>query len=213
MLITSIMPTSVRDVNDVSRRDHDGHLFGSLWYTNHYTIRNRGRIDFHHDHHTTMMGVVAGVSLGSACELRLRVPDPGFRRAPFHVHLPRRSLYLMTGLSRWHLQHGIPSLMGDRVSLTFRTVDPGCARSIPEQIIATICKSNHRAFSRVVCGLVLDHCGSREFLGGLFRERSGIRSGVFQATVRSEVVQVESDGLQITKLVFCISRHEELFCD
>merc|ERR1712118_185233 len=79
---------------------------------------------------TTMMGVVAGVSLDIGVELRLRVPDPGFRRAPFHVHLPRRSLYLMTGLSRWHLQHGIPTLMGDRVSLTFRTVDPGCARSL-----------------------------------------------------------------------------------
>lgn len=96
-------------------------------YVNHYGALQRARIDFHHDHHLTMQGVIAGVSCGSACELQFRAADPGLRRPPARVRLPPRSLYLMTGLSRWHLQHAVPAHHGDRLSLTFRTVDPSGA--------------------------------------------------------------------------------------
>lgn len=96
-------------------------------YVNHYACKTRSRIDFHHDHHLTMRGIIAGVSCGSACELHLRAQDAGVRRPPARLRLPPRSLYLMTGLSRWHLQHAVPAVEGDRLSLTFRSVDLSCA--------------------------------------------------------------------------------------
>eukprot|EP00811_Abedinium_folium_P016239 NODE_2517_length_2198_cov_3.844037.p1 GENE.NODE_2517_length_2198_cov_3.844037~~NODE_2517_length_2198_cov_3.844037.p1 ORF type:complete len:687 (+),score=186.88 NODE_2517_length_2198_cov_3.844037:2-2062(+) len=92
-------------------------------YVNHYAVTSRARIDFHHDHHLTMLGVVAGISCGSTCEFQLRAQDAGVRRPPARVNLPARSLFLLTGLSRWHLQHAIPVIKGDRLSLTFRAVD------------------------------------------------------------------------------------------
>mmetsp|Transcript_28380 Transcript_28380/g.85645 ORF Transcript_28380/g.85645 Transcript_28380/m.85645 type:complete len:156 (-) Transcript_28380:126-593(-) len=95
-------------------------------YVNHYKAADRARIDFHHDNPKSMRGLVAGVSLGGACELQLQALDPELARRTALVPLPRRSLYLMSGLSRYHLQHGIPAIREDRVSLTFRTVDRDC---------------------------------------------------------------------------------------
>lgn len=95
-------------------------------YVNYYSAAERARIDFHHDNPKSMRGVVAGLGLGSACELQLLPLDPELGRRVIAVPLPRRSLYLMSGLSRYHLQHGIPPAGADRVSLTFRTVDRDC---------------------------------------------------------------------------------------
>lgn len=90
-------------------------------YVNRY-VANRSRIDFHHDNPKSMQGLVAGVSLGASCEMQL-VGGEAELTVPIRVLLPRRSLYLMRGISRYHLQHGIPVMTGTRVSLTFRTVN------------------------------------------------------------------------------------------
>lgn len=67
---------------------------------------------------------VVGVSLGSACVLRLRRRDPaaprGFRRAA--LPLPPRSAYLLSGEAREHWEHGLPPLQELRWSVTFRSL-------------------------------------------------------------------------------------------
>lgn len=95
-------------------------------YVNYYSASARACIDFHHDNPKSMRGLVAGLSLASACELHLLALDPELGQRSIVVHLPRRSLYLMSGLSRYHLQHGIPAVRADRLSLTFRSVDRDC---------------------------------------------------------------------------------------
>eukprot|EP00419_Tripos_fusus_P036846 CAMPEP_0172770698 /NCGR_PEP_ID=MMETSP1074-20121228/189173_1 /TAXON_ID=2916 /ORGANISM="Ceratium fusus, Strain PA161109" /LENGTH=400 /DNA_ID=CAMNT_0013606507 /DNA_START=322 /DNA_END=1520 /DNA_ORIENTATION=- len=97
-------------------------------YVNFYSAAAKGRIGFHHDHVGTMQGVIAGLSLSSSCELHLLALDTELSAwPPLALQLPPRSLYLMSGLSRYHLQHGIPVHRADRLSLTFRTVDRGSA--------------------------------------------------------------------------------------
>ena len=116
----------IREVCSCRARSQNELEFNQL-YVNHYPMDTRARIGFHHDHHITMGHFIAGISCGSTCELHLRAQDPGMKRPPTRVQLPPRSLYLMTGLSRWHLQHAIPVITGDRLSLTFRTVDQNSA--------------------------------------------------------------------------------------
>lgn len=96
-------------------------------YVNYYAAKLCSGIAFHHDNMKTMCGVVAGVSLGNPCEMHLLALDKELRHTSVPVRLPACSLYLMTGLSRFHLQHGIPALSVDRVSLSFRTVRTKCA--------------------------------------------------------------------------------------
>lgn len=96
-------------------------------YVNHYSAKFCSGIGFHHDNPKTMMGIIAGLSLGSACELHLIAPDKELGRIPIVLSLPPRSLFCMSGLSRYHLQHGIPGIAADRLSLTFRTVNLLCA--------------------------------------------------------------------------------------
>jgi hypothetical protein len=78
-----------------------------------------------------MRGIVAGVSLMSDCVMQLRPTERGITRL-VRIDVPRRSLFLLSGLSRWHLQHGIPYVSQDRISLTFRTVDKSCYTRMPE---------------------------------------------------------------------------------
>lgn len=113
----------LRDLCLASFPRHTEPPFDQL-YVNYYSSAENAHIDFHHDHHTCMRGVVAGVSLGSACEFQLRPSESAALRAqPLCIRVPRKSAFLMTGLSRWHLQHAIPVHRLDRISLTFRTVD------------------------------------------------------------------------------------------
>ncbi|CAJ1345991.1 unnamed protein product [Effrenium voratum] len=77
-------------------------------------------IDFHHDNVRSMGPVIAGLSLESGAELRLRAPDVEERYVV--LKLPPRSLYLLSGISRYHLQHAIPPATRHRLSLTFRTL-------------------------------------------------------------------------------------------
>lgn len=97
-------------------------------YVNYYDCAAKANIEFHHDNHTCMRGAIAGISLLSACDLQLRPLDQLICRPPMRIALPRRSLFFLSGLSRWHLQHGILHMPESRLSLTFRTVDRSCAR-------------------------------------------------------------------------------------
>eukprot|EP00448_Togula_jolla_P028229 CAMPEP_0170639108 /NCGR_PEP_ID=MMETSP0224-20130122/39450_1 /TAXON_ID=285029 /ORGANISM="Togula jolla, Strain CCCM 725" /LENGTH=541 /DNA_ID=CAMNT_0010969395 /DNA_START=30 /DNA_END=1653 /DNA_ORIENTATION=- len=108
----------------------DGGLELDQLYVNFYSAAARGRIGFHHDHVSTMRGVVAGISLQSDCEFQLSALDRELSGQPtLHLRLPARSLYIMSGLSRYHLQHGIPRHDTDRLSMTFRSVDTASAGS------------------------------------------------------------------------------------
>lgn len=84
-------------------------------------------IGWHRD--APQYGIVAGVSLLSACRMRFRPyssPDArssGPRRGATHeITLSRRSGYLMTGESRNGYEHHIPAVTTLRYSVTFRTV-------------------------------------------------------------------------------------------
>jgi alkylated DNA repair dioxygenase AlkB len=85
-------------------------------------------IGWHRD--APQYGIVAGVSLLSACRMRFRPylragtgRDAGSRRSASHeLMLERRSAYLMTGPSRSHYEHHIPPVGALRYSITFRTL-------------------------------------------------------------------------------------------
>jgi hypothetical protein len=74
--------------------------------------------------------IVGGVSLRSACRMKLRpyrppasAARPGGRRSATHeIVLGRRSAYLMTGESRHAYEHHIPPVAQLRYSVTFRTL-------------------------------------------------------------------------------------------
>jgi alkylated DNA repair dioxygenase AlkB len=87
-------------------------------------------IGWHRD--APQYGIVAGVSLLSACRMKFRpyvrprsqaASPPGGRRIATHeVALERRSGYLMTGESRNAFEHHIPAVETLRYSITFRTM-------------------------------------------------------------------------------------------
>lgn len=66
-------------------------------------------------------GIVAGVSLGSACRFRLR-RQVGDRWERATLDLLPRSLYILDGPARSEWQHSIPPVETLRYSLTFRTL-------------------------------------------------------------------------------------------
>jgi alkylated DNA repair protein (DNA oxidative demethylase) len=74
-------------------------------------------IGWHRD--APVFGVVAGVSLLANCDLRFRRGEAG-RSIPLTV--ARRSVYKLTGESRWGWQHHIPPMKDLRYSITFRTL-------------------------------------------------------------------------------------------
>jgi len=78
--------------------------------------------------------IVAGVSLLSACRMRLRpyVPPKTVERrhaprrvATHEIDLSPRSAYLITGESRSGFEHSIPAVKMLRYSITFRTLRAG----------------------------------------------------------------------------------------
>jgi alkylated DNA repair dioxygenase AlkB len=84
-------------------------------------------IGWHRD--APQYGIVGGVSLLSACQMRFRpYVSPGeratgSRRSTTHeIVLERRSAYLMTGPSRTSYEHHIPAVQTLRYSITFRTL-------------------------------------------------------------------------------------------
>jgi alkylated DNA repair dioxygenase AlkB len=85
-------------------------------------------IGWHRD--APQYGVVAGISLLSACRMRFRpyrahasaVSRPVRRLATHEIVLARRSAYLMTRDSRTAYEHHIPPVGELRYSITFRTL-------------------------------------------------------------------------------------------
>ena len=85
-------------------------------------------IGWHRD--APQYGIVAGISLGSACRMKFRPyqspagggSKPARRRSSHEVTLDRRSAYLMTGASRDLFEHHIPPVAHLRYSVTFRTL-------------------------------------------------------------------------------------------
>lgn len=90
-------------------------------------------IGWHRD--APQYGIVAGVSLLSACRMKFRPyvhprerVSGRLRRTSTHeVVLEPRSAYLMTGSSRSEFEHHIPAVASLRYSITFRTLR-GAAR-------------------------------------------------------------------------------------
>lgn len=68
--------------------------------------------------------VVAGVSLGSACRMRLRPhpPPPGRSGPRVNVELAPRSAYILRDEVRWAWEHCVPPTPALRYSITFRTL-------------------------------------------------------------------------------------------
>ena len=66
--------------------------------------------------------LVAGISLGAPCRLRLR-PFPRRRGDPvLSLDLAPRSAYQLCGDVRWRWQHSVPATKALRYSITFRTL-------------------------------------------------------------------------------------------
>jgi alkylated DNA repair dioxygenase AlkB len=79
-------------------------------------------INWHRD--AMPFGVIAGVSLLSDCIFKLRPFDEQkrTRKATIKLELKRRSLYLMSGPSRYDWQHAIAPVKSIRYSITLRTL-------------------------------------------------------------------------------------------
>jgi alkylated DNA repair dioxygenase AlkB len=80
-------------------------------------------IGWHRD--APAFGVVAGISLASACRMRLRPQPDDSAAAPrksIVQILEPRSAYLLQGDVRWRWQHHIPPTENLRYSITYRTL-------------------------------------------------------------------------------------------
>ena len=102
-------------------------------YVNKYRKSAKSFIRYHHDHLTQMGPVVVGVSFGAPATLSLaatclRDGKTAGALGTIDIKLPPRSMYIMSGLSRYAYKHGVidASANGDRVSLTFRKVEREC---------------------------------------------------------------------------------------
>ena len=76
-------------------------------------------IGWHRD--APAFGIVAGISLNSACRMRFQ-KGTGAERVTAALDLPPRSIYLLTGDARTKWQHMIPPAKELRYSITFRTL-------------------------------------------------------------------------------------------
>jgi alkylated DNA repair protein alkB family protein 8 len=90
-------------------------------YTNEYS--DGVELYYHTDHRSTYDECIYGVSLNCDGYLGFK-PVSGFAFAK-KIKIPRRSLYIMAGESRYNYKHGIsPGWVEDtRVSVTFRTIN------------------------------------------------------------------------------------------
>ena len=85
-------------------------------------------IGWHRD--APQYGIVVGVSLLSACRMKLRPyvspgklgMSQGPRKTTHELTLAPRSGYLMTGVARSDYEHSIPATVALRYSITFRTL-------------------------------------------------------------------------------------------
>jgi alkylated DNA repair dioxygenase AlkB len=97
--------------------------------------REGAPIGWHRD--APQYDIVSGISLLSACRMRLRPyiapkdvdPSRARRVATHEIALLPRSAYLMTGESRTGYEHHIPPAAALRYSITFRTLRAGARRA------------------------------------------------------------------------------------
>jgi alkylated DNA repair dioxygenase AlkB len=90
--------------------------------------RQGATIGWHRD--APQYDITAGVSLRSACRMKLRpyvapkaIPNLSVQRKTTHeIRLEPRSGYLITGLARTGYEHSIPATDSLRYSITFRTL-------------------------------------------------------------------------------------------
>jgi alkylated DNA repair dioxygenase AlkB len=75
-------------------------------------------IGWHRD--APQFGTIVGISLGSACRMRLK-PYEGTGRI-LSLRLEPRSIYVMRDAARSQWQHSIPAVEQMRYSITFRTL-------------------------------------------------------------------------------------------
>jgi alkylated DNA repair dioxygenase AlkB len=80
-------------------------------------------IGWHRD--APQFGVIIGISLGSACRMRLKPYQTAGKNLPGRVlsmRLEPRSIYVIRGVARSGWQHSIPAVDEMRYSITFRTL-------------------------------------------------------------------------------------------
>jgi alkylated DNA repair dioxygenase AlkB len=86
-------------------------------------------INWHRD--APPFGIIAGISLGAACKMKLKPHDKNkqTRQAIKNIPLERRSLYIMQGEAREEWQHAIGALREVRYSITLRTLRKAAAKN------------------------------------------------------------------------------------
>jgi len=72
------------------------------------------KLYLHHDNRKTYGECIIGISILS--DIVMRFDDN-------KIHIPRKSLYIMTGKSRFFHKHGIDFVKHKRISLTYRTIN------------------------------------------------------------------------------------------
>jgi alkylated DNA repair dioxygenase AlkB len=80
-------------------------------------------IGWHRD--APQFGTIVGISLGSACRMRLKpygASENGSKGKVLSIRLEPRSIYVMRGPARSQWQHSIPAVEHERYSITFRTL-------------------------------------------------------------------------------------------
>lgn len=77
-------------------------------------------IGWHRD--APQFGTIVGISLGSACRMRLKPYQSTGKNKVLSLRLERRSIYVMRGVARSQWQHSIPAVEQMRYSITFRTL-------------------------------------------------------------------------------------------
>jgi alkylated DNA repair dioxygenase AlkB len=84
-------------------------------------------IGWHRD--APQFGTIIGISLGSACRMRLKPYQAAGRNKVLSLRLEPRSIYVMKSAARSGWQHSIPAVDEMRYSITFRTFRSRAKRS------------------------------------------------------------------------------------
>eukprot|EP00127_Corallochytrium_limacisporum_P000485 Clim_evm14s14 gene=Clim_evmTU14s14 len=98
---------------------------------NKYVSEDGHWVDFHVDETGKFGPAIAVISLGHDSKLFMR--PKGNPRETITINLPRRSLYVMTGISRYYWEHCIPTnnIKGTRISVVLRSLTPENIRKVP----------------------------------------------------------------------------------
>ena len=134
-LITPILQTCIPQI---SAEFNPNQLHVAL-----YRVGDDAKIRMHNDNKMGELGpYIVGMCLSSSCDMTFIRPKDGKRKV---VHLPRRSVYVMSGESHHEWRHGILSgdTSKDRISITLRDV-----RKLAIEDGLQVKKSNHQPSDR-----------------------------------------------------------------